>query len=189
MGKQASRRDFLITGSTGMELPFPSRKLFQQKCASCGRPKSQHVERCDCGPAYPASAPLSLLPFKFDAAGLDTESDAMSGGILTPLASEYVFRFPFLCDYAPSPCARTRTHTSATLPISQPVPLTAWTLSLARALRMGMRSKAWRAARVSLRLARLPPLQAGCGAHVANAPRLRLRQAFSRMFWSQNSKS
>jgi hypothetical protein len=44
-----------------------------------------------------------------------------------------------------------------------------------------MRSKAWLAARVSLRLARLPPLQAGCGAHVAYAPRLRLRQAFERM--------
>ncbi len=29
---------------------------------------------------------------------------------------------------------------------------------------------------------------AGCGAHVAYAPRLRLRQAFSRMLWSQNSK-
>jgi hypothetical protein len=45
------------------------------------------------------------------------------------------------------------------------------------------------AARVSLRLARLPPLQARCGARVAYAPRLRLRQAFSRMIWSQNSKS
>ncbi len=30
--------------------------------------------------------------------------------------------------------------------------------------RMCMRSKAWLAASVSLRLARLPPLQAGCGA-------------------------
>ncbi len=30
--------------------------------------------------------------------------------------------------------------------------------------------------------------QAGCGARVAYAPRLRLRQAFSRMLWSQNSK-
>ncbi len=55
--------------------------------------------------------------------------------------------------------------------------------------RMCMRSKAWLAASVSLRLARLPPLQAGCGAHVACAPRLRLCQAFSRMLWSQNSKS
>jgi hypothetical protein len=36
-------------------------------------------------------------------------------------------------------------------------------------------------ARVSLRLARLPRLQAGCGARVASAQRLRLRQAFSRM--------
>jgi hypothetical protein len=42
---------------------------------------------------------------------------------------------------------------------------------------------------VSLRLAHLPPLQAGCGAHVAYAPRLRLRQAFSCSLWSQNSKS
>jgi hypothetical protein len=50
-----------------------------------------------------------------------------------------------------------------------------------------MRLKAWLAARVSLRLARLPPLHAGCGARVAYAPRLRLRQAFSRMLWSQNS--
>jgi hypothetical protein len=55
--------------------------------------------------------------------------------------------------------------------------------------RMCMRSKAWLAARVSLRLARLQPLQAECGARVAYAPRLRLRQAFSRMLWSQNSKS
>ena len=54
--------------------------------------------------------------------------------------------------------------------------------------RMCMRSKAWLAARVSLRLARLPPLQAGCGAHVAYAPRLRLRQAFSCMLWSQSSE-
>jgi hypothetical protein len=45
--------------------------------------------------------------------------------------------------------------------------------------RMCMRSKAWLAASVSLRLARLPPLQAS---------RLRLRQAFSRMLWSQNSR-
>ncbi len=37
------------------------------------------------------------------------------------------------------------------------------------------------AASVSLRLARLPPLQAGYGARVAYAPRLRLRQAFERM--------
>jgi hypothetical protein len=35
--------------------------------------------------------------------------------------------------------------------------------------RICMRSKAWLAARVSLRLACLPPLQAGCGAHVAYA--------------------
>jgi hypothetical protein len=48
-----------------------------------------------------------------------------------------------------------------------------------------MRSKAWLAARVSLLLARLPPLQAGCGARFAYAPRLRLRQAFSRMLVSQ----
>jgi hypothetical protein len=47
--------------------------------------------------------------------------------------------------------------------------------------RMCMRSKAWLAASVSLRLARLPSLQAGCGARVAYAPHLRLRQAFSRM--------
>jgi hypothetical protein len=44
-------------------------------------------------------------------------------------------------------------------------------------------------ASVSLRLARLPPLQAGCGACVDLAARLRLRQAFSRMLWSQHSKS
>ena len=44
-------------------------------------------------------------------------------------------------------------------------------------------SKAWLAASVSLGLARLPLLQAGC-----DAPRLRLRQAFSRMLCSQNSK-
>jgi hypothetical protein len=44
---------------------------------------------------------------------------------------------------------------------------------LLRYQRMCMRSKAWLAASVSLRL----------------APRLRLRQAFSRMLWSQNSKS
>ena len=48
------------------------------------------------------------------------------------------------------------------------------------------------AASVSLQLACLPPLppqlQAGGGAHVAYAPRLRLRQAFSRMLWLQNSK-
>jgi hypothetical protein len=50
-------------------------------------------------------------------------------------------------------------------------------------------SKAWLAARVSLRLARLPSLQAGRGARVAYAPRLRLRQAFLRMLRSQNSKS
>ncbi len=55
--------------------------------------------------------------------------------------------------------------------------------------RMCMRSKAWLAACVSLRIARLPPLQAGCGVRVAYAPRLRLRQAFSRMLWSQNSRS
>ncbi len=55
--------------------------------------------------------------------------------------------------------------------------------------RICMRLKAWLAASVSLRLARLPPLQAGCGARVACAPRLRLRQAFSRMLWSQNSFS
>jgi hypothetical protein len=48
---------------------------------------------------------------------------------------------------------------------------------------------AWLAARVSLQLARMPPLQTGCGACDAYAPRLRLRQAFSRMLWSQNSKS
>jgi hypothetical protein len=41
---------------------------------------------------------------------------------------------------------------------------------------------------VSLRPACLLPLQAGCGAHAAYAPRLRLYQAFSRMHWSQNSK-
>ena len=34
----------------------------------------------------------------------------------------------------------------------------------------------------------LPPLQAGCGARVAYAPRLRLYQAFSHLLWSQNSK-
>jgi hypothetical protein len=55
--------------------------------------------------------------------------------------------------------------------------------------RMCMRSKAWLAASVLLRLARLPPLQAGCGARVAYAPHLQLRQAFSHMLWSQNSKS
>ncbi len=55
--------------------------------------------------------------------------------------------------------------------------------------RMCMRSKAWLAACVSLRLARLLPLQAVLSAYVAYAPRLRLRQAFSRMLWSQNSKS
>ncbi len=49
-----------------------------------------------------------------------------------------------------------------------------------------MRSKAWLAARVLLRLDRLPPLQAGYGARVAYAPRLRLRQAFSRMLWSNS---
>ncbi len=48
---------------------------------------------------------------------------------------------------------------------------------------MRMRSKAWLAARVSLRLARCLALQAGCGARVAYAPRLRLCQAFSRMLW------
>ena len=53
--------------------------------------------------------------------------------------------------------------------------------------RMCMRLKAWLTASVSLRLARLPSLQAGCGAHIAYAPRL--RQAFSRTLWSQNSKS
>ena len=55
--------------------------------------------------------------------------------------------------------------------------------------RMCMRSKAWLAASVSLRLARLPPLQAGCGARVAYPPRLRLRHAFSCMLSSQSSKS
>ena len=55
--------------------------------------------------------------------------------------------------------------------------------------RMCMREKAWFAASVSLRLARLPPLQAGSGARVAYAPRFRLRQAFSRMLLSQNSKN
>ena len=50
-----------------------------------------------------------------------------------------------------------------------------------------MRWKAWLAASVSLRLARLPPLQAVCGARVAYAPRLRLYQAFSRMLWSQSN--
>ena len=44
-----------------------------------------------------------------------------------------------------------------------------------------MREKAWLAVSMSLRLAHLPPLQAGYGARVAYAPRLRLRQAFSRM--------
>ncbi len=51
-------------------------------------------------------------------------------------------------------------------------------LALCHSQRMCMRSKARLAARVSLRLARLPPLQ---GANVTFAPRLRLRQAFSRM--------
>ncbi len=53
--------------------------------------------------------------------------------------------------------------------------------------RMCMREKAWLAASVWLRLARLPPL-AWCGARVTYAPRLRLRKAFSRMLWSQSSK-
>ncbi len=53
---------------------------------------------------------------------------------------------------------------------------------------MALEGLACRTVSVSLRLARLPPLQAGCGAHVAYAPRLRLRQAFSCMLWSQNIK-
>ena len=53
--------------------------------------------------------------------------------------------------------------------------------------RMCMRAKAWLAARVLLRLARLPPLQAGCSAHVAFAPRVWLRQSFSRMLRPQKT--
>jgi hypothetical protein len=47
-----------------------------------------------------------------------------------------------------------------------------------------MRSKAWLAARVSLRLAHLP--RTASSAHVACAPRARLRQSFSRTLRSQN---
>ncbi len=52
-----------------------------------------------------------------------------------------------------------------------------WSLTPARCQRMCMREKACLAQ------------QAVLSAHVAFAPRLRLRQAFSRMLWSQYSKS
>ena len=55
--------------------------------------------------------------------------------------------------------------------------------------RMCTRSKNWLVTSVLLRLARLPPLQAGCGTHVAFAPRLRLRQTFSRMLGHKTVKA
>jgi hypothetical protein len=51
-----------------------------------------------------------------------------------------------------------------------------------------MRSKAWLAARVPLRLARLPRTASSAqrsGSHVTGAPRLRQRQSFERTLLSQ----
>ncbi len=84
LAKQASRADFLIAGSSGMELPFPSRRLFQSRCADCGRLKSRRAPEaceCDAAPAQPQ--------FSHAVGGTDSE-DALSTGLLTPLARECV---------------------------------------------------------------------------------------------------
>ncbi len=52
-----------------------------------------------------------------------------------------------------------------------------------------MRSKAWLAARVERRRRERRTLLAGAAGEQAGVTRLRLRQAFLRMLWSQNNKS
>ena len=85
LAKQASRADFLIAGSSGMELPFPSRRLFQSRCADCGRLKSRRaLEACECAvaPAYSR--------FTLGNRVTEVDFDALSTGLLTPLARECV---------------------------------------------------------------------------------------------------